>query len=356
MNKLKTVQVFTLGLVLVSGAADAGLFSKKKPAPPPAPEPAPVVVPVAPPPPPPPPIPLEYSGIQTALPVNAPLFRLQSASAEVQATANWVAASKDNKGLPFIVVDKVNAQIYSFTPFAQLKATAPVLLGMGKGDVALVPQDAPMSAMPPDKRITPAGRYQSYLVRDNHNKVVLLVDGPNLITIHPVAKGTPAQRRAERLASVTSGDNRISFGCINVPPAFFANVVDPDFRPRQGIVYVLPEKTTAAQLFGFQPPTTGAVGLQTALTANEAPAAAPSQAAATFQAAVNPGAAPAPLQTSLTPAVSSAPLQTSLTPAVAPAPIQASVTPSAAPQLLELPQTTPATPADATPDAAPVAQ
>jgi hypothetical protein len=298
------------------------------------------------PPPPPAPIPLEFSGIQAAAPVPTAMNRIELASPEVKAVKDWVAASKDNGGLPFVVVDKVNAQVYAFTPYAQLKATAPILLGAGVGDVALVPQDAPMSAIPPAKRITPAGRYPSRLVNDGH-KVVLLVDGPNLITMHIVAKGTPAQRRAERLASVTSSDNRVSFGCINVPPKFFTEIVDPDFRARRGIVYVLPEKTTAAQLFGFQPATSGPVGLQTALAGEGSPAPA-----AALQAAVQAGqplntlqatAAPAPLQTSLQGPASAAPLQTSLQTAVLPAPI-------------EVPQAAPA-PASAAPtEPAPVAQ
>jgi len=254
MTTQATIRTLALSLLLVSGASHAGLFSKKAKAPPPPPEPAPVVVPVAPPPP--PPIPLEFSGIQTEAPLPTSLDRLQSASAEVLDVVQWVGASHDNAGLPFIVVDKANARVYAFNPAAQLKATAPVLLGMGVGDKPLVSPDAPMSAIPPQKRITPAGRYPSKLVIDNHGKVVLLIDGENLITMHIVAKGTPAQRRAERLASVATDDNRVSYGCINVPPAFFTTVVDPDFRPAKGIVYVLPEKTTAAQLFGFQPAVT----------------------------------------------------------------------------------------------------
>ena len=242
----------TLCLLLATGVAHAGLFSRKAKQAPPPPEPVPVVVPT-PPPPPPPPIPLEFSGVLTAAPLPAPMDRLQSASREVLDTVEWVGATRDNAGLPFVVVDKVNARVYAFTPAAQLKATAPVLLGGGVGDTVLVGPDVPMSAIPVQKRITPAGRYPSRLVIDNHGKTVLLVDGPNLITMHIVAKGTPAQRRAERLASAAADDNRVSFGCINVPPAFFTSVLDPDFRPGQGIVYVLPEKTTAAQLFGFQP-------------------------------------------------------------------------------------------------------
>ena len=242
------LRTLALALLLVSGVAQAGWFGKKKPAPPPPPPPAPVVV--APPPPPPPPIPLEFSGIQTAAPVEAPLDRLQAASAEVLDTVQWIAASKDNAGLPFTIVDKVNARVYAFTPFAQLKATAPVLLGGGVGDVVLVSPDAPMSAIPVQKRITPAGRYPSRLVIDNHGKTVLLIDGPNLITMHIVAKGTPAQRRAERLASATSDDNRVSFGCINVPTAFYNTVVSPAFSGTEGIVYVLPEIRSVREVFG----------------------------------------------------------------------------------------------------------
>ena len=260
MTTQSAIRTLTLSLLLASGAAHAGLFSRKAKPPPPPPEPAPVVVPVVPPPPP-PPIPLEFSGVQTATPLAVSPDRLHFAPAEVQSVVEWVAASHDNAGLPFIVVDKANAQVYAFNPAAQLKATAPVLLGMGVGDVVLVSGNMPMSAMTPDKRITPAGRYLSRLVTDVHGKQVLAIDPANLISMHIVVKGTPAQRRAERLASAASADNRVSFGCINVPPGFFTTIVSPDFTPAQGIVYILPEKSTAAHLFGFQPAVTAPVAL-----------------------------------------------------------------------------------------------
>jgi hypothetical protein len=312
------LRTLTVCLLLATGAAQAGLFSRKaKPAPPTPPAPAPVVVPI-PPPPPPAPIPLEFSGIQSAAPLPAPMDRLQSAPREVLDTVEWVGATRDNAGLPFVVVDKVNARVYAFTPAAQLKATAPVLLGGGIGDKVLVAPDVPMSAIPVHKRITPAGRYPSRLVIDNHGKTVLLVDGPNLITMHVVARGTPAQRRAERLASVAADDNRVSFGCINVPPAFFAKVLDPDFRTAAGIVYVLPEKTTPAQLFGFQPhvatPTPALP--QPLLTAAETPGqpmAAPGIESSPMAASVTqalpaaPGAAPMPAESGQVPVAPVAP-------------------------------------------------
>lgn len=252
------IRTLALGFLLVTGVAQAGLFTRKsEKAPLPTPAPVVVLAPMAPlPPPPPPPIPLEFTGILAAAPVPAPLDRLLSASPEVQSVVQWVGTSHDNAGLPFLVVDKVNARVYAFNPSAQLKATAPILLGMGRGDVMLVPNDAPMSAIPPAKRITPAGRYRSWLLKDSHGKQVLSIDYDAAISMHIVVPGTPAERRAARLASVTPDDNRVSFGCINVPPGFFTEIVSPDFTPAMGIVYVLPETSSAAQLFGFQPPAT----------------------------------------------------------------------------------------------------
>jgi hypothetical protein len=261
------LRTLALGLLLVSGVAQAGLFSRKKKAPPPPPPtPAPVVVP-APPPPPPPPVPLEFSGNLTAPPTPAPMDRLLTTSPEVQSVVQWVAASGDNAGLPFLIVDKANAQTYAFTPHAQLKASAPILLGMARGDEMLVPNDAPMSAIPPDKRITPAGRYKSWLLKDSHGVEVLSIDYDAAISMHIIVKGTPAQKRYQRLATPTIDDNRVSFGCINVPPGFFKQVVSPDFTPAKGIVYVLPETKSAAQLFGFQPAVTVPPASQAPVTA-----------------------------------------------------------------------------------------
>ena len=200
-----------------------------------------------------PPVALEFPGVQTAAPVPAPLDRLASAPAEVQGVVQWIVSSRDNAGLPFLVVDKVDARVYAFNASAQLKATAPVLLGMGRGDRMLVPNDAPMSAIPPSKRITPAGRYRSWLMKDSEGKQVLSIDYDAAISMHVVVPGKPVERRAARLASPTPDDNRISFGCINVPPAFFAQVVSPDFTPAKGLVYILPETQPAAQWFGFTP-------------------------------------------------------------------------------------------------------
>ena len=178
---------------------------------------------------------------------------LQSAAAEVERVARWVIDSGDNGGLPYLLIDKVNAQVFAFNPAGQLQGAASALLGMGRGDRLIVPNDTKMAAMPPQVRITPAGRFVSRLAIDSHGKELLVLDYDASISLHPVVKGTPAERRAERLKSATAQDNRISFGCINVPAAFYATIVSPAFARTKGIVYVLPETGPASELFGFAP-------------------------------------------------------------------------------------------------------
>lgn len=60
----------------------------------------------------------------------------------------------------------------------------------------------------------------------------------------------PRERRLQRLAWKTIDDNRVSYGCINVPVAFFEAFVRPTVTTRSAIVCVLPEERRAQQVFG----------------------------------------------------------------------------------------------------------
>jgi hypothetical protein len=60
----------------------------------------------------------------------------------------------------------------------------------------------------------------------------------------------PRERRLQRLASPVAAEHRITYGCINVPGAFFEAVVAPLFRDGQGLVYVLPERRPVREVFG----------------------------------------------------------------------------------------------------------
>ncbi|MFC5526707.1 L,D-transpeptidase [Rhodanobacter ginsengisoli] len=176
---------------------------------------------------------------------------LNSPSAEVTDLAQWVIASRNNDGMPYLVIDKVNAAVFVFDAAGHLQAAAPALLGLARGDQSVEGVgDEKMSAIRPQDRITPAGRFVASLGHDPHGKEILWVDYKDAIALHPVVKGTPRERRAERLRSPTSADNRISYGCINVPLKFYKRFVSPAFTHTSGIVYILPETSSARRLFG----------------------------------------------------------------------------------------------------------
>ena len=172
-------------------------------------------------------------------------------SDEIRKMKQWVNDTRDNDRLPFILVDKVNARVYVFNSAGQLQGTAAALLGMARGDHS-DPEigNRSLSEVGVEDRITPAGRFVSSLTYDLNDKQILVIDDALALSLHAVVKGTPAERRAERLQSSTPQDNRISFGCINVPVEFFEDVVSPAFARTEGIVYILPETSPTNSLFG----------------------------------------------------------------------------------------------------------
>ena len=279
-----------LGMLLAFGATDAEAWGSRKEEPAVAPAlVSPVVAPT--PAPPPPPTQWIYSGDPAVAPQAAQTDLMLTAPPDVKAVVKWVMDSRDNRGAPFVTVDKPTAQAFAFNGAGQLVAVAPVLMGMGKGDYMLVPNAAPMSAIPPSKRITPAGRWWSRLAPDASGKVVLVIDHAAALSLHPIVRGQPYEKRAHRISTATPDDNRISFGCINAPVAFFSGVVAHLFDNKMGVVYILPETRSAAQHFGFQEVAApGTAPMTTAMGAEAAAQAIPSAGAA--QAAPN-GVAPA---------------------------------------------------------------
>jgi hypothetical protein len=152
-----------------------------------------------------------------------------------------VTASGDNHGLPFMIVDKVAARVFLFDGRAQLQGAAPALMGLGHGDDS-VPGigQRRLATITPEERTTPAGRFVASLGND-YTQDILWVDYDAALSLHRVIAGSPKDRRHARLASATPLDNRISYGCINVPVAFYDELVMPAFANTVGIVYILPE-------------------------------------------------------------------------------------------------------------------
>ena len=177
-------------------------------------------------------------------------FKQESASPDARHVADWVVDSGDNRGMPFVIVDKKEAKVFVFHADGLLRGAAPALLGLAQGDDS-VPGigDRKLSTILPDERTTPAGRFVASLDRNLHGGEILWVDYDSAISLHPVVTSNAKEQRAQRLATASPLDNRISYGCINVPVEFFKNVVSAALKGTNGIVYVLPEIRQSRQVF-----------------------------------------------------------------------------------------------------------
>lgn len=177
-------------------------------------------------------------------------FERESPSEDARRMAEWIVDSNDSHGMPFVIVDKLAARVFVFHADGRLSGAAPALLGLAKGDES-VPGigTRKISDILPEERTTPAGRFAAALGHNMHGGEILWVDYDAAISLHPVITSNPKESRAQRLATPTIVDNRISYGCINVPAKFFKGVVSPAFKHNSGVVYVLPETRPLQTVF-----------------------------------------------------------------------------------------------------------
>ena len=190
---------------------------------------------------------------QPSMPKNLRVVDLkgESASDDVRYLADWIADSHDAAGSAFVIIDKKDAKVYVFDGDARLRGAAPVLLGGARGDDS-VPGIGlrPINEVLPEERTTPAGRFVGERGHNVRGEDVVWVDYDAAVSMHRVLTTNPEERRLERLATPTNEDNRISYGCINVPVAFFEAYIQPTFAGQRAIVYVLPEFKSVDQVFG----------------------------------------------------------------------------------------------------------
>ena len=99
------------------------------------------------------------------------------------------------------------------------------------------------------ERTTPAGRFVGEPGRNTNGEDIVWVDYDAAVSMHRVRVHEKTERRLERLASPTTADNRISYGCINLPVEFYEGVLQPAFNQRYGVIYVLPEVKAAREVF-----------------------------------------------------------------------------------------------------------
>ena len=164
--------------------------------------------------------------------------------------AEWIATSGDNGELPYIIVDKQAARLFLFDPTGKPLGDAPVLVGIATGDDATPGVGAKkLAEIGPAEKTTPAGRFLAKFGRAVGKERVLWVDYYTSVAMHAVVTSNKKERRVQRLASPEVDDNRITFGCINVPTAFYSKRVSPLFRKAGGIVYVLPDSKPLEEVF-----------------------------------------------------------------------------------------------------------
>ncbi|GAB2514786.1 hypothetical protein [Lysobacter humi (ex Lee et al. 2017)] len=173
----------------------------------------------------------------------------QDVSDTVVELAGWVVAANDSLGYPFAVIDKASAQILVFGSDGRLRGAAPTLLGSATGDhTAPGVAGLALREIPGRDRTTPAGRFVGGFGPSVDAGRVLWVDYDSAVSIHPIPPGAPAEKRAERLASPTPDDNRITHGCINVSPEFYERIIRPTFK-RGGVFYILPDHASIGETF-----------------------------------------------------------------------------------------------------------
>ena len=175
-----------------------------------------------------------------------------SVGQDVPRVTAWIRAKGDHQGMPFAVIDKKAAMLHVFDAAGSPLGSSPVLLGLAVGDDS-VPGigTRKLADIRSAERTTPAGRFASEPGRNLQGEDIVWIDYDAAVSMHRVRASNKADRRLERLATPTAADNRISYGCVNVPAAFYDALVKPVFGVMPAVVYVLPETRPVGTLLGL---------------------------------------------------------------------------------------------------------
>ena len=164
----------------------------------------------------------------------------------------WIRATRNHHGQPFAIIDKKAAMLHVFDAAGMPRGSSPVLLGLAVGDDS-VPGigQRKMADIKPSERTTPAGRFASEPGANLQGEDIVWIDYDAAVSMHRVRASNQADRRLERLATPTADDNRISYGCVNVPAAFYDAQIQPVFGVQPAVIYVLPETRSVRAVFNI---------------------------------------------------------------------------------------------------------
>jgi hypothetical protein len=111
--------------------------------------------------------------------------------------------------------------------------------------------DKELSQIDFDARTTPAGRFVAEVGLNARGEDVVWIDYDSGVSMHRVVTAKPRERRAERLETPTPDDNRVSFGCINVPKVFYEAIVSATVKGGKSVVYILPDSLPIDSVFSY---------------------------------------------------------------------------------------------------------
>lgn len=171
--------------------------------------------------------------------------------APVESFVAHILRTDNAQGRTFAVIDKPKARLWVFDPQGYLIGQSAVLLGQARGDVA--PADIgsrPLSQVRPHEKITGSGRYVTEPGRNLQGEDIVWLDYDAAMSMHRV-RNVRGENRPKRLATADVADNRISYGCVNVPTEFYERHIRPLFAQQAGVVYVLPESRSMSSVFPF---------------------------------------------------------------------------------------------------------
>lgn len=162
----------------------------------------------------------------------------------------WITITEDNGSLPYAIIDKQAATLFVFDADGQSLGAAPVLIGMAVGDESSPGVGSKvLSEIGPAEKTTPAGRFLARYGLAVGGEKVLWVDYADSVAMHAVITSNRRERRLQRLRTPSPEDNRITFGCINVPTTFYQRQVRPRFQGKGGYVYILPDSKPVEAVF-----------------------------------------------------------------------------------------------------------
>lgn len=162
-----------------------------------------------------------------------------------------IIRANDAQGRAFGVIDKPLATIWVFDHQGRLQGLSPVLVGQARGDVA--PADIgtrPLHLVRPHEKITASGRFVTEAGHNLSGEDIVWLDYDAAMSMHRV-RNVAGESRLRRLNSADVADNRISYGCVNVPTDFYERQIKPLFAERSGVIYVLPEQRSITAVFSF---------------------------------------------------------------------------------------------------------